>query len=58
MGGLIIRDLGKDGGFVIAPVHNVQDDVPAQNIVTMCEAALAFDVATLTRSNREENGND
>jgi uroporphyrinogen decarboxylase len=28
--------LGKGGGLIIAPVHNVQADVPPQNLITMC----------------------
>jgi uroporphyrinogen decarboxylase len=35
-----IRDLAADGGFVLCPVHNVQDDVPPENLVAMCEEAV------------------
>ena len=31
-----IHALGPGGGVILAPVHNVQADVPPQNIVTMC----------------------
>jgi uroporphyrinogen decarboxylase len=34
-----IRDLAPGGGYVLAAVHNIQPDVPPQNIVTMTEAA-------------------
>ncbi|MFB0545938.1 MAG: uroporphyrinogen decarboxylase family protein [Anaerolineae bacterium] len=37
-----IRDLGPGGGFVVGPVHNIQPDVPPQNIVAMAEAAHKF----------------
>lgn len=33
-----IGDLAPGGGFVFAPVHNIQSDVPAENIVAMWEA--------------------
>ena len=33
-----ISDLGPGGGLVVAPVHNIQPDVPPQNIVAMAEA--------------------
>ncbi len=29
----LINTLGRDGGYVIAPAHNMQDDVPPANIV-------------------------
>jgi uroporphyrinogen decarboxylase len=32
----------KDGGFVFAPIHNVQADAPPENIVAMLEAAYEF----------------
>lgn len=34
----LIETLGKDGGYVIAPAHNMQDDVPPANIVAWREA--------------------
>lgn len=37
-----IRDLGQDGGYVLAAVHNVQHDVPAENIVTMYDTARSY----------------
>jgi uroporphyrinogen decarboxylase len=33
----ISRILGKGGGYVLNPVHNVQPDVPPQNILAMYE---------------------
>ena len=38
----IIRALVPGGGFILAPVHNVQADVPPQNLVAMCEAARKY----------------
>ena len=37
-----IHDLAVGGGYVLAAVHNVQPDVPPQNVVKMFEAARAF----------------
>jgi|TARA_B100000315_G_scaffold207141_1_gene201813 uroporphyrinogen decarboxylase len=34
-----IEDLGHGGGYVVASVHNIQAEVPAENIVAMYEAA-------------------
>jgi len=35
---LRIRQFGQGGGFVAAPVHNVQPDVPPENILAMSQA--------------------
>jgi uroporphyrinogen decarboxylase len=32
--------LGKDGGFIIAPAHNIQPDTPVENVMAFFEAAL------------------
>ncbi len=37
-----IGALGMNGGYVLAAVHNIQDDVPPQNIVAMVEEAREF----------------
>lgn len=34
------KDLGKGGGYVQASVHNLQEEVPPENIVAMFETAL------------------
>jgi uroporphyrinogen decarboxylase len=34
-----ISDLGAGGGYVVGPVHNVQGDVPAENVVSMYQYA-------------------
>jgi uroporphyrinogen decarboxylase len=36
----IIDILGKDGGYVLNPVHNIQPDVPPQNIVALYDAIV------------------
>jgi uroporphyrinogen decarboxylase len=30
-----ISDLGRGGGYILAPVHNVQADVPPKNLMAM-----------------------
>jgi uroporphyrinogen decarboxylase len=37
-----VRDLAGGGGFVLASVHNIQEDVPPENILAMVDAALEF----------------
>jgi len=37
-----IQDLGTGGGYVVAPVHNIQADVPVENILAMYKSARFF----------------
>ncbi len=37
-----IRDLSESGGYVLAAVHDLQEDVPPENIVAMAEATREF----------------
>jgi uroporphyrinogen decarboxylase len=37
-----IDDFSPGGGFIFTQVHNIQPDVPPENIVAMFEAALEF----------------
>jgi len=37
-----IRDLAPGGGYVLASVHNVQAEVPPENVVAMFDAALEY----------------
>lgn len=37
-----IDDLSGNGGYVLCAVHNIQPEVPPENIVAMYEAALEF----------------
>ena len=37
-----IDDLSPGGGFVFSPVHNVQFDVPSQNVVAMYDHAFKY----------------
>lgn len=37
-----IRDLAPGGGYVVGAVHNIQPDVPPENIVAMAEATRKY----------------
>lgn len=41
-----IRELGDDGGYIVTAVHNIQPDVPAENIVALYEAATGLEIGT------------
>jgi uroporphyrinogen decarboxylase len=57
-----IDDLAPGGGFVFSPIHNIQADVPVENVVTMFDTARAYGVygrssrkgAKTQRDSREE----
>ena len=38
----VIEILGKGGGYIAAPVHNVQQDVPVENIIALADAVKEF----------------
>lgn len=44
-----IYDLGRNGGYILAPCHNIGHDIPPENIVTLFTKAREFgnDPATL-----------
>ncbi len=35
-----IEILGKDGGYIVAPAHNIQPDTPVENVLAFFEAAI------------------
>jgi uroporphyrinogen decarboxylase len=37
-----IKDLGPGGGFIVSPTHNVQGDVPPENLIAMRDAVWEF----------------
>jgi uroporphyrinogen decarboxylase len=37
-----IKILGKNGGFILAPSHNLQPDIPVDNIIAMYEAEREY----------------
>lgn len=38
----VLGILGKDGGYVLSPSHNLQVDVPTENILAMYRAAVEY----------------
>ncbi len=40
-----INDLGSDGGLILASIHNIQKDVPIENIVAFYDALYEFGTA-------------
>jgi uroporphyrinogen decarboxylase len=43
-----IQVLGRNGGYIIAPVHNVQADVPPENLIALSEAVKEYGTYPLT----------
>ena len=41
----MVRVLGRGGGYVVASVHNIQDDVPPKNVVEFLQTAAKARVA-------------
>jgi uroporphyrinogen decarboxylase len=37
-----ISAFAPEGGYILAPSHNVQADMPPANLVTMCRAAHRY----------------
>ena len=37
-----LRTLAPGGGYVFAPIHDIQPDVPPENVVGMYDAALRW----------------
>ncbi len=46
-----IQELAPGGGYLLAPVHAIQPDVPPENVCTMFEAALAHGNYPITNDN-------
>lgn len=40
----IIKILGKEGGYILGAVHNIQPDVPGTNIITMFKQACSINI--------------
>lgn len=39
-----IKDLAPGGGYIFAPIHAIQSDVPAENVISMYKAAVDYGV--------------
>jgi uroporphyrinogen decarboxylase len=37
-----IHDLGPEGGYILAPCHNINIDIPVENVIALFEAAQAY----------------
>jgi uroporphyrinogen decarboxylase len=37
-----ITAFAPGGGYICAPAHNIQDDVPPENVIVMFESALQY----------------
>ncbi len=48
-----IKDLAPGGGFVFAPVHNIQPDVSPERICTLYDVALNFGRYSIKRTSAE-----
>ena len=46
-----IQILGPGGGYIVAPAHNVQNDVPAANLVARRDAVVNEGVYPIKQSN-------
>ncbi|MGQ9667590.1 MAG: uroporphyrinogen decarboxylase family protein [Anaerolineae bacterium] len=46
-----IYDLGRDGGYILAPCHNISFDVPPANVVALFDAAQRYGIYPLTPPN-------
>ena len=42
IGKWIITELSPNGGYVLGSVHNIQPEVPPENIIAMFEAAREY----------------
>ena len=36
--------LGKEGGLIFSQIHNIQADVPPENIIAMFDAAYKYGI--------------
>jgi len=46
-----IRDLGSGGGYILAPCHNINVDVPVENVLTTFDAACDYGTYPLRLEN-------
>ncbi len=40
----MLQVMGREGGYVLGAVHNIQDDVPPENVWAMLEEAASFNL--------------
>lgn len=51
-----IYDLGRDGGYILAPCHNIGHDIPPENVVTLFDKAREFGKSPASLKARVEIG--
>ncbi len=50
-----IHDLGSEGGYILAPCHNINVDIPVENVMAMFEAAQAYGRYPLAKEEKFRN---
>jgi uroporphyrinogen decarboxylase len=50
-----VYDLGRNGGFILAPCHNIGHDIPPENVVTLFDKAREFGSNPAALKERVEN---
>jgi len=50
-----VYDLGRSGGYILAPCHNIGHDIPPENVVTLFEKAREFGRDPAALQSRVEN---
>ena len=53
--GLRIQEMGRGGGYILAPSHNMGDDVPLENILAFFDAARRYGVYPLPEAAQSPN---
>jgi uroporphyrinogen decarboxylase len=38
----VISILGREGGYLLGSVHTIMNDVPAENVLAMVDAAVEY----------------
>jgi uroporphyrinogen decarboxylase len=51
-----IYDLGRNGGYILAPCHNIGHDIPPENVVALFEKARALGGNPQALKERVERG--
>lgn len=52
----VLSIMNVNGGYIVSMAHNIQEDVPSKNIVSMFEAARKY--GRNTQSENDKNGSD
>jgi uroporphyrinogen decarboxylase len=52
----VLTDMSEKGGYVLAPAHNFQPDVPAKNIIELFKAGREYFEKSITMVNSFQKG--